>query len=305
MKAVKEFCKEAGITEAQFYGKKKIEGSLDLDSKNITIVPKGFKAKITKSLKMDMVTKISQDFSPTVDWSLFMDSATRISQNFSPIIGWNLSIGSIKETPINFAPIVGKNLDLFSVTSFSAGFNPIVGGSIYMPSAIEGPKGFTRISRREKIFIPKTTLWLDRGYIKRDGHLVKVIKCNQNVYEVIVVGKKDISILITDGENWSLGKTLSEAKAGLLYKIANHDTSMFRYVTMDTILSIRDSIRLYRKVTDSCESGVREFVGELPKDKKKYTIAEIIELTKGYHKNKKFIHFIETMETIKSLNITF
>lgn len=46
---VKEFCKLHNLTEDQFYGKEKIEGSLDLSS--LTSIPAGFNPTVGGSLK--------------------------------------------------------------------------------------------------------------------------------------------------------------------------------------------------------------------------------------------------------------
>lgn len=50
---------------------------------------------------------------------------------------------------------------------------------------------------------------------------------------------------------------------------------------------------MYRVITGACEAGTRNFVEGLSKRKKKYTVAEIIEQTKGQYGNDTFKEFFK------------
>ena len=92
---------------------------------------------------------------------------------------------------------------------------------------------------------------------------------------------------------YSHGATLKEAKDSLIYKILNRDTSMYEKYTLDTVVTFEEAIKMYRVITGACEAGTRNFVEGLPKRKKKYTVAEIIEQTKGQYGNDTFKEFFK------------
>jgi len=62
-KTIKTFCEENEISEAQFYGKEKIGGSLYLSY--LTSIPQGFNPTVGGSLHLRSLTSIPQGFNPT------------------------------------------------------------------------------------------------------------------------------------------------------------------------------------------------------------------------------------------------
>ncbi len=90
----------------------------------------------------------------------------------------------------------------------------------------------------------------------------------------------------------SHGKTLKEAKNSLIFKISDRDLSEFDSLTTETILTLKDSIALYRKVTGACESGVKLFIESLPEVKDEYSVLEILEITTGKYNHKALVDFI-------------
>ena len=128
-------------------------------------------------------------------------------------------------------------------------------------------------------------------YLKADGILSKIVEQKGNVYHIQMDGNKEITYLITDGEGrWSHGATLEDAKDDLLFKITDRNKSDYEGLTLDSELSFQDAITCYRVITGACAFGTRDFIehrlGENKKDK--YTIKEIINLTKGEYGNQTF-----------------
>lgn len=125
-----------------------------------------------------------------------------------------------------------------------------------------------------------------------DGILSEIINQKGNVFKVKNYRENNISYLVKDGDIYSHGKTLKQAKENLIYKISNRDTSTYNDYNLNTILTFEEAIKMYRVITGACESGTRYFV-EQNQDKKrdKYSIKEIIELTKGQYGNDKLIEF--------------
>lgn len=124
-------------------------------------------------------------------------------------------------------------------------------------------------------------------YIKADGIFSVIDSHHGNVYKVHQLGQEDKPLyLVTDGDNhWAHGATIAEAKADLIYKINDRDTSAYKNLSLDDMLSFEEAIVAYRTITNAFDIWVRDFVkNRLPFSRKnKYTIKEIINFAKdGY-----------------------
>ena len=135
------------------------------------------------------------------------------------------------------------------------------------------------------------------GLYFADGILAKLISRKGRVARVQIIGKTEMSYVVEDGDgNYSHGKTLKEARDGLLYKLSSRDTSEFKKWTLKTSVSLGDAIKAYRAITGACEGGVRGFCeqqGELPK---KLTLTEVVKRTKGAYGNDAFAKFFSGKE---------
>ena len=256
---LKDFCKKYGLTEDQATGKKHVGGNLYLRS----------------------VTSIPEGFNPTVGGYLDLCSVTSIPEGFNPTVGGNLYLGSVTSIPEGFNPTVGGYLDLRSVTSIPEGFNPTVGGYLYLGS-------MTRYigASVELPYIPIRYIWRNNDYIKVDGIFTKIISERGKVMRVQRIARKEIEYLVTDGDGkWAHGATLKEAKDSLIYKITSRDTTKYKSWSLDTEITHAEAIEAYRTITGACSFGTRHFCETILGDKKKdkYTVAEVIELTKGQY----------------------
>jgi len=104
----------------------------------------------------------------------------------------------------------------------------------------------------------------------------------------------DIKYLIYDGENYSHGKTLREAKESLIYKISDRDTSSYEVwkENPDYIIKKDEAIKGYRAITGACERGVRHFVDNMETVPQELTVPELINLTDGQYGNDKLRKFV-------------
>ena len=110
------------------------------------------------------------------------------------------------------------------------------------------------------------------------------------------IGKEKTSYLVTDGENrWSHGETIEEARQDLIYKISSRDTSRYNEMTLDSELTFEECIACYRIITGACAAGTRDYIeNRLPKPRKeKYTIREMIHLTRNEYQGKTFEEFFK------------
>lgn len=130
------------------------------------------------------------------------------------------------------------------------------------------------------------------GYHFGDGILAKIMNRRGRVCRVVVVGESEPSFVIEDGNgNYSHGKTLAEARDGLLYKLSDRDTSRFAKWTTQTVVTLADAIQAYRAITGACEAGTKHFCqqqGELPE---KLSIANAIKRTAGQYGHEQFAAF--------------
>ena len=130
----------------------------------------------------------------------------------------------------------------------------------------------------------------ESGYSFADGILARIVSSRGPVSRVIICGKIEVSYLVTDGEAYSHGKTLAEARDGLLFKIDKRDPSEFKSWTLDKVVSKRDAIRAYRVITGACEGGVRSWM-EARSTPESISVSGIIEMTKGAYGSDVFSKF--------------
>ena len=119
----------------------------------------------------------------------------------------------------------------------------------------------------------------------------KVLKSGVKVYRLEVVGKTSISYCIESDGVYSHGETIKEARESLLYKIGERDKSEYEGWTLDKRITKRQAIESYRVITGACEYGVCCFVEGQGKLKLKYSVREVIDLTKGQYGNMEYSAF--------------
>jgi len=100
------------------------------------------------------------------------------------------------------------------------------------------------------------------GLVLVDGILSKVISKRGSVMRVVIIGKaKQLYIVERDGKT-AHGATLAEARADLLVKIGNRDTTPYRTWTTKTKVSLEDMIVAYRTITGACGQGCSHFLAD-------------------------------------------
>jgi hypothetical protein len=321
---MKEFCKKHNITENQFKGIDKIKGNLYLRS--LTSIPDTFNPTVGGWLDLGSLTSIPDTFNPTVGGDLYLGSLTFIPDTFNPTVGGYLDLRSLTSIPDTFNPTVGYSLYLGSLTFIPDTFNPTVGGSLYLRSLKSIPDTFNptvggSLYLGSLTSIPDTfnptvggDLWLSKGlscnhtklpenylfswqdgkYIKVDGIFTEVVKKKGNVYHVKKLNNDKVFYLITDGERWSHGDTLKEAKEDLVYKVTNKTKDDYKNLNKSSVLSFEEAVVCYRVITGACSFGVKDFVkNKLDKVEKEYSIEIIIEKTVGCYGNENFKEYFK------------
>ena len=195
------------------------------------------------------------------------------------------------------------------ITSLPEGL--IVGGTLYLRGTqiTSLPEGLTvggwlclegtqiTDTSMVKRNVPQLLHWEYKGreYIKVDGIFSRVLSHKGKVWRIQQIGSKKVQYLVTDGEGrYSHGNTLQQAKADLVYKISERNTEKYKDMTLDTRLTFAEAVECYRVITGACEAGTKIFVESLGnKVQKHYTIAEMIEVTKGQYGNDTFRKFFK------------
>lgn len=68
--------------------------------------------------------------------------------------------------------------------------------------------------------------WENGKFISVDGVFSEVMSNKGNIYRIRQIGKERVEYLVTDNKGkWAHGSTLKEARADLIYRIADRDTS--------------------------------------------------------------------------------
>jgi hypothetical protein len=158
------------------------------------------------------------------------------------------------------------------------------------------PKLKNKYAGSAKAMLRINTAFKRKNFLFYDGILSKVIdtkvlKGGVKVYRLVVVGKTNISYCIESDGVYSHGETIKDARDSLLYKVGERDKSVYEGWILDTKITKRQAIESYRVITGACEYGVRCFVEGQGKLKSKYTVREVIELTKGQYGNAEYFTF--------------
>ena len=191
-----------------------------------------------------------------------------------------------------------------------------VTGSLYINSnaelsALQSVGGYLYINSNAELSAPNTKFnvkgtkelalkfnfecFLKMGFLFADNILAKIIGKKKNVYKIQICGQTKVSYCIEVDGVFSHGETIKQAKESLIYKISDRDTSKYDNYTLDTVVTFEEAIKMYRTITGACEGGTKHFVENVLQDKrKKYTVKEVIELTKGQYNNDRLQEFFST-----------
>ena len=278
-----------------------VGGSLYLNGTGITSLPEGLTVGGYIDLRGTGIISLPDGLA--VGGSLYLNGTGITSLPHGLTVGDSLNLKDC--TGITSLPeglTVGGNLDLrgTGITSLPKGLT--IGESIYLrDTGITDTSNVTwtlSANDRKKISDaqnrPITWKRDDKAYIKVDGMFTEVDSHHGNVYRVHKLGCEKQLYLVTDGDNhWAHGDTLQEARADLIYKINDRDTSMYEGMMLDDTLTFEEAITAYRTITGACSPGTRDYISNrLPKPHKtKYAIREIISLTEGEYGSEKFKEF--------------
>ena len=126
-------------------------------------------------------------------------------------------------------------------------------------------------------------------YIYADNILTVYSKVRKHKeYTIYVTPFKNTSkaYVITNGNHYAHCKDIKDGILDIKFKEAERDLSKYRSLGLDHKMSYEEAVIMYRVITGACSGGTQHFLDthELSKQKK-YSVREIIELTKGQYGN--------------------
>jgi len=133
-----------------------------------------------------------------------------------------------------------------------------------------------------------------QGYLFADGILQTIVSKKTAgpliIYKTKKIARDEINFVVYDGEYYSHGETLEQAKNDLIFKRTSQDTSKFQEWKLTDKKPLSELIEAYRSITGACSSGTKDFCSN--RDLKEYyTIEEAIKITAGAYNSDKFASF--------------
>jgi len=280
-----------------------VGGSLDLENcTGITALPDNLTVGDSLYLRGTGITALPDNLTVGGYLDLRGTGITALPDNLT--VGGSLYLRGTGITALPDNLTVGGSLDLRGTGITALPDNLTVGGSLDLRGT-----GITREVKVNKKLSSKAIAaisrvsnmpifweWNDRSYIKVDDMFTAVDSHHGNVYRVHKLNSSEQLYLVTDSENhWAHGRTLQEARADLIFKINDRDTSVYRNMSLNDTITYEEAIAAYRTITGACAAGTRDFIeNRLPKPHKdKYTVQEIIALTEKEYGGKKFSEFFK------------
>ena len=265
-----------------------IGGWLDLQGSAITSLPDNLVIGGSLDLERTSITSLPDNL--VVGGSLYLQCSAITSLPNNLVVGGSLYLHGTAITSLPKNLVVGRSLYLQETAITSLPDNLVVGDWI----ELEG----TQITDTSNVNRNAPTLyeWNNKKYIKVDGIFSIVDNYHGNVYKVHKVGSTKQMYVVGDGNGkWAHGETIDKARKDLIYKISNRDKSAYKNLKLNSILTFEEAIECYRVITGSCAAGTKDYVeNRLPKPhKEKYSIREMIKLTKGEYQGKEFEEFFK------------
>ena len=197
----------------------------------------------------------------------------------------NLDLSGTGITPLPDNLTVGGSLCLSGTGITSLPDNLTVGGWLDLRgTGIKLNKKIKKLSHGD--YSPGRWIFAD-GILT---HIKKEKRLNQYTFYVGRIPKNNV---IFDGVNYARCSTLHNGISDLLFKSASdRGADQYKGLTMDSELSAEEAVTMYRVITGACRQGSEKFVNSLgDKLKEKYTIREVLDLTKGQYGAESFAKF--------------
>lgn len=182
----------------------------------------------------------------------------------------------------------GGYLDLYNTPITSLPDNLTVGDSLFL--------GNTRITDKDeelrKVKSLKNGDYAEGKYLYADGILTHIKNKKTVTGYTIYVGKIKGQNVVCDGKNYAHCNKIRDGIADLLFKsAADRGANQYKGLSLDTEMTVKELVTMYRIITGACRQGSESFVSSLGELKPKYTIREALDITQGQYGSDKFQKF--------------
>mgnify|MGYP005866777305 CR=1 FL=1 len=229
----------------------------------------------------------------TVNGWLYLQGCTGLTE-----LPDNLTVGDwldlrrctgLTQLPDNLT--VGGSIFLWGCTGLTElPDNLTVGGSLYL----NGCTGLTQLPDKYKPRKLKNGDYKAGRYLYADNiltHIKRVKKMGKYYYYIGKIRGKNV---IFDGKHYAHCKSFSDGVKDIEFKNAKErGAKQYRQLKLSDTVTKDDAITMYRIITGACRAGTDGFVDSLGKTKDRYTIAEIIKITKGQYGAAVFENFFK------------
>ena len=185
----------------------------------------------------------------------------------------------------------GGSLDLTGCTKLAKlPDNLTVDGSLYL----QGCTGLTALPDKYKPRKLKNGDYKAGRYLYADNILTYIKRVKKMGKYYYYIGKIRGKNVIFDGKHYAHCKSFSDGVKDIEFKNAKErGANQYRQLKLSDTVTKDDAITMYRIITGACRAGTDGFVDSLGKTKDRYTIAEIIEITKGQYGAAVFENFFK------------
>jgi len=203
------------------------------------------------------------------------------------------------------------NLDLSGtgITSLPEGLT--VGGSLYLRGTgiTSLPEGLTvgggldlsgtgiSDSERNKVISLTNGMYVPEKYIYCDEILTHVKRSKNIGSYIFYQGRIKGRNVVSDGTYYAHCKNFKEGVLDIEFKKSKErGAEQYNSLTLESVLTFDEAVTAYRVITGACRAGTQQFLDGLREKKPSYTVAEIIEKTRGQYGNTTFENFFKRTE---------
>ena len=262
-----------------------VGGSLDLRGTQITALPEGLTVGGWLDLEGTPIASLPEGL--TVGDSLYLRGTPIASLPEGLTVGGSLDLRGTQITALPEGLTVGGWLDLEGTPIASLPEGLTVGGSLDLEGTPIASTERTKVKRLQNgDYVPGK-------YLYADDILTHVIKCRKVREYTLYIGKIPGHNVVSDGTYYAHCETLRDGIADIAFKRASdRGADQYKGIDLDTEFTLEDAKTMYRVITGACQAGTEQFVESLgEKLKAKYTVREMIEVTKWQYGSERFAEF--------------
>jgi len=210
------------------------------------------------------------------------------------VIEGNLDLSNTSITALPDNLTVGGWLDLRNTAIAVLPDNLTVGGWLYLSGTSITVEGRAKYALHDGTYVPGR-------YLYADGILTHIINCHSagdyTVYTGKIKGRNVVSVTVGDVTLYAHCNKIRDGIADLQFKLMkNRGTEQYRELTLSSTLSFDDARAMYRIITGACSAGTQQFIDGLREVKDEYSVAEMLEMTKGSYGHAVFAGFFGGVE---------